>query len=136
MKLSRLLATRSALVRQAALANAAFAYSTLAHLALRIECDGLHGLVRLLGVDAAAGRFAPELIALTGSQAVIDEHFNDADILGMADAVSFAVDENTSEFEFRLEELLARFAPPLRAALRSAGVELDGVEFNTPGPRA
>jgi hypothetical protein len=125
MKLSQLLASRSALLRQATLANAALAYTTLARLAQRISRDRLRGPVRLLGIDPDVERYAPQLIALAGSQAVLDEHFDEADLLRLADSLAYVSDTGATEFEFHLEELMSRFSPSLRATLRSAGVELD-----------
>lgn len=137
MNLSHLLASRPAFLRQALLANTAFAYATLRDLARRIETARLHGPVRLHGVDPAAERLVPQLIALAGSQAVLEEHFDEADLVRLADALAFIEPgpEAATEFEFRLEELLARFSPPLREVLREAGVEL-GEGLRAPDARA
>ncbi len=131
MKLSQLLASRSALLRQATLANAAFAYSTLAQLSRRIALAGLRGPVRLLAMDPAAERFVPQLVALAGSQAVIEEHFDETDLLRLADALAFVGEAGATEFDFDLEELLPRFSPALRTTLRSAGVEIDEEQLGT-----
>lgn len=128
MKLSQLLASRSSLLRQATLANAAFSYDTLSHWARRISRARLHGPVKLLGVDPDAERFVPQLIALAGSQAVIDEHFNEGDLVRLADALGFVCEAEANEFEFQLEDLLSQFAPSLRSTLHSAGIVLDEVE--------
>jgi hypothetical protein len=136
MKLSQLLASRSALLRQATLANAALAYSTLAGLDTRIRRARLHGPVRLLGVDPSVDRFTPQLHALAGSQSVLDEHFDESDLVRLADALAFISDPGVNEFEFRLEALRNRHAPTLLATLREAGVELDESEsLGTPEPR-
>jgi hypothetical protein len=135
MKLSHLLASRSALVRQATLANAAFAYDTLAHWARRISRARLHGPVQLLGVDPDAERFAPQLIALAGNQSVLEEHFDEDDLARLADALAFVSEDETTEFEFRLEDLLPRFGPPLLTSLRAAGVELDEESLKAPESR-
>lgn len=124
MKLSDLLASRPVLLRQAHLANAALAYATVDALALRARAARLRGPVRLLAVDAAVERYAPQLIALAGSQAALEEHFDEADLVRLADALAFATESNAVEFEFNLEELSSRFLPPLRALLRGAGVEM------------
>ena len=133
MNLSHLLASRPALLRQALLANTAFAYTTLRDLARRIDTARLHGPVRLLGVDPSVDRLVPQFIALAGSQAVLEEHFDEADLVRLADALAFIEpgQDAATELEFRLEELLARFSPPLRDVLREAGVEL-GEEMRTP----
>ena len=135
MKLSQLLASRSALLRQATLANAAFAYSTLAQLSRRVDLARLGGPVRLLAIDPAAERFAPQLVALARNQSVIEEHFDETDLLRLADALAFVGESGATEFEFRLEELLPRFAPALRATLRSAGVEIDEEQLGAPDRR-
>ncbi len=132
MKLSQLLASRSALLRQATLANAAFAYETLAHWARRIDRARLRGPVRLLGVDAEAERFTPVLLALGGRQSVLDEHFDEFDLLRLADAFTFLSEESATGVEFRLEELMSRYSPPLRATLRAAGIEIDTVPQDAP----
>ena len=135
MKLSQLLASRSALLRQASLANAAFAYATLAQLAGRVSLARLSGPVRMLAIDPAVERFVPQLIALAGSQAVLEEHFDEADLLRLADALAFVGEAGATEFDFHLEELLPRFSPPLRATLRAAGIELDEEQLGTPDRR-
>ena len=134
MKLSQLLASRSVLLRQATLANAAFAYATLAHWAHRIDRARLHGPVHFFGVDADAERFSPTLLALNGCQSVLDEHFDESDLLHLADALSFLSEEGATEFEFRLEDLFSLHAPNLRTSLLKAGVELDdATPEKTPG---
>jgi hypothetical protein len=128
MKLSQLLASRSAVLRQATLANAAFAYATLAGLDRRIRRARLAGPVHLIGIDPSLGRYAPQLIALAGNQSVIEEHFDETDLVRLADALAYVSEPGLDEFEFRLEELMSRYAPSLRATLREAGVELDAAE--------
>ena len=131
MNLSQLLASRPALLRQASLANAAFAYAVLRGLGRRIEAARLQGPVRLLAVDPAAERYSPQLIALAGSQAVLDEHFDEADLVRLADALAFSAAGPATEFDFFLETMFARFSPPLRSALQAAGVEISD-ELGTP----
>lgn len=136
MNLSQLLASRSALLRQALLANTAYAFATLCSLSRRIETARLNGPVRLLAIDPTADRLVPQLIALSGSQAVLEEHFDEADLVRLADALALLEPGPAplTEFEFRLEELLPRFASPLREALKEAGVEL-GEEPRMPDSR-
>lgn len=131
MNLSQLLASRPALLRQAALANAAFAFAVLRGLGRRIENARLQGPVRLLSVDPAEERFAPQLIALAGSQAVLDEHFDESDLVRLADALAFSAAGPATEFDFFLETMFSRFSPPLRSALQAAGVEI-GDELRAP----
>lgn len=135
MNLSQLLASRPALLRQAALANAAFAYAVLRGLGRRIETARLQGPVRLVPVDPAAERYAPQLIALAGNQSVLDEHFDESDLVRLADALTFSSPGPVNEFDFFLETMFARFSPPLRGALQAAGVELSD-ELGTPDHRA
>jgi hypothetical protein len=134
MNLSQLLASRPALLRQAALANAAFAYTVLLNLGRRIERARLRGPVRLLAVDPEAGRYTPQLLALAGSQSVLDEHFDESDLVRLADTLAFVEPAFTGEFDFALETLFTRFSPPLRDALEEAGVEI-GDEMNAPDHR-
>ena len=125
MKLSKLLATRHILQRQAHLAGLAHAYHALQRLAARVATAGLHGLVRLQPADPAAERYWPTLTALEGNQSVIEEQFSDDDIMEFAEAVVLAVEANDDELEFHLEELTERFVTPLRLALEQAGVAVD-----------
>lgn len=125
MKLHHLLQQRPALLRQTWLANAAFVFEELGRFAARIERGNLRGQVSLHLADPAAQRPWPTLVADEGSQAVLDEHFVDQDILDLADLLVFAAgNERPSVFSFRLEELGSRFREPLRQELESAGVEL------------
>lgn len=134
MNLSQLLASRPALLRQAALANAAFAYAVLRGLGRRIENARLQGPVRLLAVDPAAERFAPQLIALAGSQSVLEEHFDESDLVRLADALAFTAPGPATEFEFQLEDMFAHHSPALRSALLAAGVEISD-ELGAPDRR-
>ncbi len=134
MKLSDLLASRPVLLRQAHLANAALAYATVDTLARRARAARLRGPVRLLAVDPSVERFAPQFIALAGSQAALDEHFDEDDLARLADALAFADESHAVEFDFNLEDLPTRFLPPLRALLREAGVEV-AAETPAPDPR-
>lgn len=126
MKLSQLLATRKTLIRQAHLANLAYAYLTLTRLAKRVAAARLHGLVQLR--QAGGGQEEPHwasLTALEGNQSVIEEHFSDDDVMALADAVAYAVPGGLSEVEFKLEELPGKYVAPLRRALDQAGVAID-----------
>ncbi len=133
MKLSQLLATRQIINRHANLANTAYAYVTLKRLADRVAAAGLHGLVRLRQADAEEEIYWASLQALTGSQAVIEEHFDDEDVMDLADAVAYALEGEFTAIEFTLEAMDTRFVAPLRALLERAGVVLDGEELRPPG---
>lgn len=125
MKIDHLLKQRSALIRQTRLANVAFAFAALSEFAERIARGNLHGRVTLHLPDAEAERVWPSLVAEEGSQAVIDEHFIDQDIMDLADLLLFTTgSEPRSSFTFRLEEFSRRFLPALRHELAAAGVQI------------
>jgi len=127
MKLQHLLQQRSALLRQTRLANVAYVYAELGKFGERIARGKLRGLVTLYLADPAAQRAWPSLIAEEGSQAVIDEHFVDEDILDLAEFLLFTGEDQTRGFlSFRLEEFNQRFRPTLLRELQAAGVELTG----------
>ncbi len=127
MKLSHLLHQRQALLRQTRLANLAFAYWQLGQLVTRIDHARLRGLVSMQFSDPDAGRHWPVLTALEGSQAVIEEHFTDENILEMADLIAFLTGEEGADKTFRLEEMTAEFLVPVGHKLEQAGVELEPV---------
>ena len=100
MKLSQLLATRKTIIRQANLANLAYAYATLTRLATRVAAARLHGLVQLRQAgsgDQEEPHWA-SLTALEGNQSVIEEHFDDDDLMALADAIVFAVGAGLAGF--------------------------------------
>lgn len=125
MKLSKLLTTRQALLRQAQLANLAFAYAVLDRFATRIANANLRGLVKLRPADPTEERFWATLRALEGNQSVLEEHFADHELIEFADAMAFAAEEEFTELDFRLEELSEKFLLPLRHMLELSGVEID-----------
>ncbi|HWA27199.1 MAG TPA: hypothetical protein VG734_16200, partial [Lacunisphaera sp.] len=109
MQFHQFLHQRDSLLRQARLANVAFAYSRLAALSNRIARSRLRGLVVLRAGDAGDGQPWPHLIAETASQAVIEEHFLEEDVIDLADIIAF-IDEGRRREElcFRLEELASQ----------------------------
>ena len=125
MKLSRLLANRQTLNRQAHLANLAFCYFALKRIAARVAIARLHGPVRLQSAAPAEERYWPTLVALEGHQSVIEEHFSDEDILNLADSIAFAREGEFSEIEFELSNLEQNYVAPLRRTLAEAGINLD-----------
>ena len=125
MKLSNLLATRQLLLRQSYLANLAYCFRSFENLAGRIQRARLHGPVRLSQVDPSEERYWPVLTSLDGRESVIEEHFDDDDILLLADGISFALEGRFTDLEFDLSEMEERFVQPLRQALVEAGVEVD-----------
>ena len=125
MKISKLIATHHAIIEQARLANLAQAYLTLQRVAERVNRAQLCGLVNLRQPDADEGRLWATLTALEGRQSVLEEHFNDEDIMEIADAVAFVRGVACLDIMFRLEAMMAEFLVPLEAELKHAGVELD-----------
>jgi len=125
MNFSHLLQQREALLQQARLANLAFAHARLSRLAGRIARAGLHGTVTLQEPDPEEGRFCPALVAHEGSQAVIEEHFLDEDVIELEGILMFLEDEGLDvDYTFALEELPIRYLPELRRLLDKAGVAL------------
>lgn len=126
MKLSKLLSQRPELLRQVRLANLAFAYNALVDFAARAQRGALRGAVSLKPADPAAERYCATLTALEGSQAKIEEHFTDEDLMLLADVVAFATGHPGFEVTFRIEEMEDDFIAPLRSELERAGVSLPG----------
>ncbi len=122
MNFHQLLHQRDALLRPARLANTAYAYRRLGEFAGRITRAQLHGVVRLDSGDPDGERPWPGLTALDGSQAVLEEHFLDEEILELADILRFLGKEADAGFTFRLEDLGGRFLPGLRLELEQAGI--------------
>ncbi|MBI2511424.1 MAG: hypothetical protein HYV96_05560 [Opitutae bacterium] len=123
MNFSQLLLHREALLREARLANLAFAYSRLSDFAERVARAGLHGPVTLHGADPQADRFWPALVAHRGNQSVIDEHFLDEDMLELDELLMFLEDEGWDvDFTFDLETMPQRYLPALRSELEKAGI--------------
>ena len=127
MKLSSLLTQRQALLEKARLANLAFAYERLENFARRIACAKLSGKVRLQTAPLIVESYLPTLAAIECNQSVIDEHFNDDDLLDLADVLTYISDESQLDLVFRLQEIESRFLTPLRAELTKAGVTIDRV---------
>ena len=125
MKLSILLAQRDALLREARLANLAFAYAKLNDVVARIARAQLRGAVHLRQATPDAEPGWTPLTALEGNQSVIEEHFTDEDLIDLADALAFVTGERDLDATFRLEQLAERRLAPLRHQLKQAGIELD-----------
>lgn len=125
MKLSSLLAQRAMLLRQARLANLAFAYTRLRGFAARISRAKLRGTVILKHAAPGAGQYWAALTAIDGNQSVIEEHFADEDISDLADIVAFTTGAADLEMTFPIEELAQRFLAPIRPELEHAGIRFD-----------
>ena len=123
MNFQQLLHQRDALLRQARMANLAFAYQRLGEFVARITRARLHGLVQLRPGDPAGEQPWPALTALDGSQAVLDEHFLDEEIVELMDILGFLGEEmNADGMTFRLEELGGRHLSELHHELQQAGI--------------
>jgi hypothetical protein len=125
MKLSLILAQRSALLQQVRLANLAFAYAKLSEIAARIDRARLRGSINLrqVGPDAEFGGLP--LTALEGNQSVFEEHFTDEELTDFADAIAFITGVGRLDLTFRVEETADNFVAPLRHELEQAGLIFD-----------
>jgi hypothetical protein len=125
MNFSELLHHRETLLRQARLANLAFAFARLSDYAERIARSGLRGPATLHAADPEAERFWPTLVAHCGNQSVIDEHFIDEDVEELDEILRFLEDEGFEvDYTFDLEAMPHRYLPALRRELGKAGVLL------------
>lgn len=124
-KLSILLTQREALLRQARLANLAFAYTTLGEFTRRITRAQLHGRVVLKHAAPEEERYWASLTAIDGNQSVIEEHFGDEDIMDLADVIAFVTGNEALDLTFPLEEVERVFLAPLRDELARAGIAID-----------
>jgi hypothetical protein len=123
MKFQELLNRRNELLRQARLANMAYAYQWLGDFAERIERAGLHGTVTLRGPDAEQEQREAVLVANDFSQAVVQEHFLEEDIAELHAVLAFVHGAGViAELKFQLDEIAARYLPSLRQALEAADV--------------
>lgn len=143
MKIYQLLHQRDAVLRQARLANIAFAYHELGLFVARIARGRLRGEVTLQAADRDADRPWPVLVANEGNQSVIEEHFTDGDIVELADLLVFlSGGKSGTDFTFRLEDMDNQFRSGLRRELEAAGVALESGEAKLdqggwgPSPRA
>ncbi len=123
MNIHHLLHHRDTLLRQARLANVAYAYQRLGEFAARISRARLSGAVAICPGDPSGAQPWPGLAALEGSQAVIEEHFLDEELVELTDILAFlGEDVRTDRLTLRLEDLAERFLPRLRQELVAAGV--------------
>lgn len=132
MKLSQLIAIRNTINLRANLANQAYAFLTLQRFAARIANAQLRGSVRMRPAAAEEHRYWATLTALQGSQAVIEEHFNEDDVEELADAITLARDGEADDCVFRLEDLERKFVVPLGLDLCKAGVDFDLKDTDSP----
>jgi hypothetical protein len=125
MNFSKLLSSRQSILRQAHLANLAFSYFTICRLADRAAKAGLTHRVKLRATNVGEEIVPASLIALSGNQSVIEEHFSDEDVLQLADSIEFAMEGPFAEVEFNFDDLVTAYAISLRVALERNGVALD-----------
>lgn len=125
MKLSRLLASRSLLVRQVNLAHAALAWTTLQRLADRIASHRLEGTLHLQREAPSAEAAWPEVHSPSLRPSVLEEHFTDQDWFELAEAIAYATDQECVNVVFELSQLEELYATPLRQTLETAGVVVD-----------
>jgi len=125
--LTSLLAHRAALIKQARLANLAYAYETLGRFEKRIARARLRGSVTVRHAAPEEERYWASLTANEGAQSVLEEHFSDEDVMELADLLTFLSCSDALEVTFSLEELSERFLTPLRAELEREGIAIDPV---------
>jgi hypothetical protein len=136
MNIAALLHTRAELLRQARLANLAYAYVRLADFSERIAQARLRGPVALQVADPASDRFWPTLLARGASQAVIDEHFLDEDVVELEEILRFLQAEGAEvDFDFGFEDVARRLLPVLRRELARGGVEIPERPDTAAGPQ-
>lgn len=135
MKLSQLLAKRSELLRQARLANQAFAFERLEEFARRLTRAGIRGGLRLQQVSPENERYCATLTGECCNPSVIEEHFTEEELVEFADAVALSIGANDIDLCFPAEDLRRRFQEPLRQRLEAEGVLLDPAtpEFENSG---
>ncbi len=125
IRLSELLRARSPLLRQARLANSAYAYRLLRSFAARIERARLGGHVILRSPNADAERYWASLEAVDFNQSLIEEHFTEQEVMDLADTLLYLTGSDQLSLTFRIEEFAEIFLAPLRAALEQADVIID-----------
>jgi hypothetical protein len=125
MKFSTLLAHRTRLVRQARLANLAFAYHMLDDFAARIARASLCGRVNLQSPEPGLERYHATLTALDGAQSVIEEHFTDEELDDLADVMAFIIGHSPLDLTFHIEDFGEHIVAPIRAELEQSGVGID-----------
>jgi hypothetical protein len=124
MNFQQLIHHRDALLRQARLANLAFACDRVASFAARLERAGIKGPMTLHPADSSADRFVPTLVAHAFAQSVLDEHFLDEDVIELADVLGYLTTEGFDlEFTFEVDTLLDEILPVLVQELQRAGIQ-------------
>lgn len=122
MKISQLLSRRPALLRQARLANLAFAHARLTEFGARLRRARLSGVVSLRHSAPEADRFWATLNVQGTPPSVIEEHFTEEDITELADVFSYLTGEPAPDLRFHVGELAQKFIEPLRRELVQHGI--------------
>ena len=112
-------------VRQARLANLAFAHQTLADFAQRLARARITGRLRLQNVAPGDEHYCATLTALDAHQSVIEEHFTDGDIMDLADVMGFLTGQAAVEVSLRVEDIGEKLLFPIRTELEREGVNFD-----------
>lgn len=134
MNLSQLLAQRDALLRQAHLANLAYAYAQLVEFAARIARARLTGRVTLRHPSPEQEIYCATLTALEGNQSVLEEHFTDLDVMDLADVVAFACGQSRLDLTFSIQDFAREFLAPLRLELERLGLNVATWKPSDPRP--
>jgi hypothetical protein len=135
MKLSSLLTHRLFHVRQARLANLAFAHQTLADFAQRLARARITGRVRLQHATPEDDQYCATLTALDAHQSVIEEHFTDGDIMDLADVMAFLNGRAANDLTLRIEDIGEKLLSPIRTELEREGVSFDATADSVEQPR-
>ena len=135
MKLSSLLTHRLFHVRQARLANLAFAHQTLADFAQRLARARITGRVRLQHAVPDDEHYCATLTALDGHQSVIEEHFTDGDIMDLADVMGFLNGHAANDLTLRVEDIGEVLLSPIQAELEREGVRFDATADSVEQPK-
>jgi len=131
IKLTELLQARDSLVRRATLANMAYGYRLLSEFSERIRRADLRGLVAIRSPETNGENWA-SLVALEGSQARLDEHFSEEDVMDLTDAIRYVTGgEIHIDLTFRIEDVGHMFLTPLRDTLQGYGVVFDSAPGST-----
>ena len=131
MDIHHLLHQRDAILRQARLANLAYAHQRLGEFSARLARAGITGEIRLEPAAPAEGR--PEAVLQARcSPAVVAEHFLEADEAEFADLLAFAGSRTDGEAHvLDVAEIETVLRPALARSLAREGVA--GVE-RSPDP--
>lgn len=123
MNFHQLIQQHESLVRQARLANIAYAWRRLADFAGRFERAQLRGPARLRLAEPEAERLWPVLVPLEANASVVEEHFTDEDVVELADLLAFAgAAPDDGEIGIRFDTFARQFLPGLEEELRRAGI--------------